>query len=504
VTLSLLSGGALIVALLWALLFLPGPRISFSDNGASISFAADRLLVFKPGDCITARWDVENIKAVYLNDDGVTGHDQRVVCVSKGVVPVLRVEFKDGASSNYNLHVGILVLNPVTWALALVALGMGTLAGYLTVRRWLAPLGKPLKRLVKIVAVLLLSVVLLALVLEACLRIYLTNFGTEEERELYLYSADQLRLLGNKAIPLPYLNYGLAPRGDVNSLGYRHPEIQIPKPPGVYRIVAMGNSTTWGSGIKDWQDTYPGQLEKILRDEYGYKNVEVLNDGVDAATSWYTAVDLEFRVLEVQPDLVIVYQGNMDIGATLVDPDCYQGMNPHRGISPDTGVWQLRPEPLSPSALYRFVAINLGWMPNPQLSALPLETVIPCAEQRTLSDEQASTVNPPVYFERNLQTIIGIARVHHVQVLLSTWAYYPKGSQELTTPWFFRAADKNNQIIAKVALEMSVPFYDLQANLPQNPDLWEGDGNHFTPLGAHAQAEQYAASIVAQGLIPKM
>ena len=53
----------------------------------------------------------------------------------------------------------------------------------------------------------------------------------------------------------PYLRTALVPgiqfqsgpfHVDVNSLGFRGPEIPIPKPAGVFRVFALGESTTFG------------------------------------------------------------------------------------------------------------------------------------------------------------------------------------------------------------------------------------------------------------------
>ncbi len=83
-------------------------------------------------------------------------------------------------------------------------------------------------------------------------------------------------------------------------------EVQVPKPDGVYRIVAMGGSSTYGTP-NPYDETYPYYLQQVLRDDYGETNVEVVNDGVPGYTSWHNLVDLSTRVLTLDPDLVILY-----------------------------------------------------------------------------------------------------------------------------------------------------------------------------------------------------
>jgi lysophospholipase L1-like esterase len=505
---ALLLAIALLISVgLAALTRLPGAAIDTTVGSAHIFFAADRRLVAAPGDCILVRWNVTGIEAIYLNDEGVVGSGEREICVTKGVFPLLHVVFQDGSTRNYTLDVGIVVANLLSWLLAIVALMLFALAAYLTVGRWLGRRFQSatvlLRLLAKAAVFLLLSVIALGLLLEFGLRFYLTHYGTEEERSLYLYTAEEIHAnVQGGLIPLPHLGWGNHAGGEHNRLGYRSPEIEIPKPAGVFRIVALGNSNTYGTGMSR-EDAYPAQLEKMLREDYGYTNVEVLNDGIGGSTSWQTLVDLAFRVLEVEPDMIIVYQGNLDVGASLVDPDCFQGLNAHRGLPPKTGMWQKRPQPISPSALYRFIGFNLGWLASPERTALPIEPMIDCAIQRTLSDEEASQINPPVYFERNLRTIVAIARAYDIEVLLSTVGYFSKADQEFVPPWIQFALDRHNATVQKVAQELAVPFYDLSSNLAYDAAFWQSDGYHYTAVGTREQARQYAAYIDEQGLIPK-
>jgi hypothetical protein len=56
----------------------------------TIYFYADRYTI-APGECTTVRWDVEGIKEVYFQGNGVTGHDSRLVCPAATTTYTLRV-----------------------------------------------------------------------------------------------------------------------------------------------------------------------------------------------------------------------------------------------------------------------------------------------------------------------------------------------------------------------------------------------------------------------------
>lgn len=353
---------------------------------------------------------------------------------------------------------------------------------------------------------LLLGVLVPLLLVELGLRFWIRTFGSEPERVAYVYSAEEISARTVRFRGVPYVNFGLSTNyPEHNSRGYRGPEIAVPKPEGAFRIVALGGSTTYGELLDDWRDAYPARLEQMLHDEYGYEQVEVINAGVPYYTTWDTLVNFEFRVLDLQPDLVIVYHAVNDLSARALPPEGYHG------IPASAGIWQSQPDP-GPSTLYRYLAVNLGWMRNPN----DLRTMVQAYEQagreccdHLTHDETAARfrANPPIYFERNLRSLIAVAQAHDVQVLLSSWAYFPdetEGDWNLQAlPYRQEALEEHNAVAARLAADTGAAFYDLMGSFPHNRDYWFVDGMHLTPAGTIEQARQYAAFLVEQGLIPE-
>lgn len=99
--------------------------------------------------------------------------------------------------------------------------------------------------------------------------------------------------------------YELTPGvGDVNSLGLRGPAVDPVHAPGVHRIVALGDSFTYGDGVSA-EEAWPAQLEQRLNHASG-ERFEVLNLGVPGYNTAQEYADLEERGLRLAPDLVIV------------------------------------------------------------------------------------------------------------------------------------------------------------------------------------------------------
>jgi lysophospholipase L1-like esterase len=70
----------------------------------------------------------------------------------------------------------------------------------------------------------------------------------------------------------------------VNSVGIRGPEYSRQSPPDTPRILAIGDSQTFGNGLA-LPDTWPAQLEQEL-DRLGQGRWEVLNGGVPSTDTW--------------------------------------------------------------------------------------------------------------------------------------------------------------------------------------------------------------------------
>src|SRR5262249_29739819 len=77
-----------------------------------------------------------------------------------------------------------------------------------------------------------------------------------------------------------------------NSLGFRGPEFD-PKNKKALRVVAVGDSCTFGFGVSDNNHTYPAQLYRLLNERYS--DAEVINAGVVGYTSYQV-----LRLLEKQ------------------------------------------------------------------------------------------------------------------------------------------------------------------------------------------------------------
>jgi hypothetical protein len=90
----------------------------------------------------------------------------------------------------------------------------------------------------------------------------------------------------------------------LNNHGHRGPDFEVPKPPGIYRVLVLGDSFTLGEGVR-LEHTFVHRLQDLVRDRVS-ATIEVLNIGVSAWSTNTETIYLEKRALGFEPDLVVL------------------------------------------------------------------------------------------------------------------------------------------------------------------------------------------------------
>jgi len=97
----------------------------------------------------------------------------------------------------------------------------------------------------------------------------------------------------------------------INKDGIRDRDYSLAKPNGIFRIAAVGDSSTFGFGL-ELEDTWPKQLERELQKTKPH--VEVINFGVMGYNTPQEAERIQDKVLKYSPDLIIIGYSLNDIG----------------------------------------------------------------------------------------------------------------------------------------------------------------------------------------------
>jgi lysophospholipase L1-like esterase len=117
----------------------------------------------------------------------------------------------------------------------------------------------------------------------------------------------------------PILNFKLSPDliaggKPLNRAGFRSREF-TPKPAGVFRVLSLGDSWTFGIISTAVQpvifipEPYPQRLERLVAERVGPGRVEVLNAGVAGYNSFQGLMLLRSKLRGREPDLITVRFG---------------------------------------------------------------------------------------------------------------------------------------------------------------------------------------------------
>lgn len=363
---------------------------------------------------------------------------------------------------------------------------------------------------------LLFGLIVGLILLEGGGRIWLGNFASDATFASFAtYNMIQQRK--HRYTQHPYLSWYPTPNyvnqeGDKhNSLGFRGEEVKNPKPKDQFRIVTIGGSTTYTTGVKSYKNSYPYLLQQELNNR-GHETVRVINAGVGNYDSWNNLINFEFKVLDLNPDLLIVYMGDNDVETRLVYPfDAYRADNTGRIKAPSLPTIN----PWDRSVVVRMVMVPLGLSKSygylSSLNSAPTYVYGDCIRQKKRGTYPSGLFrkhsaldilehNPPVYTKRNVKNIVAIAKEYDINVLLASFAFSPL-SIETSSEFYKRAISENNNVIKQIADSYGLPFFDFAKAMPSNKKFWVKRGVHVNKKGARIKAHLFTDYIEHNGLI---
>lgn len=506
----LLAGGIGLYA------YLPQPiQLTDTVGSASVKFEADDIRLFEETECYTVSWEVSGIEGVYLNENGKIGQGSELLCYEDVQLPQLRVVFQDESEQIYEIDVIVVQEMPQFWA----GLGLAGAFLFFALYFFLVPLmGFTLRSnrgcvftLLNLVALTLGTLVVVGVGLELGLRYYFANYGTEQDLIWYVYSSEDLQQRQGQLVGAPYTTYLLNPTYEGHTtFGYRGESVPVENQEDVFHIVAVGASTTYGFGLR-FVEAYPFLLEHTLRSDFGYTNVEVTNAGIPGYTSYELLTNFQFRILEIEPDLVIYYGAKNDADTRFEDPGCYNEFSPLYGLTTFHGLWRTQFEELPSSVLYRYFAINAGFLEIPNDINFALEEIPiadECRAEETYTEEELLELNQPTFAGRNIRNFIALAQFHDIDVVMAELVHptdpshiYEDEDDLIMSPAKTQAVAEVNALYRQIADEMGVPYLQTSDDFTIEPGMFWTEV-HMTFEGTKQLADIYAEFLIDNNLIP--
>jgi lysophospholipase L1-like esterase len=246
----------------------------------------------------------------------------------------------------------------------------------------------------------------------------------------------------------------------VNERGLRGPVLPERKAAGAYRVLFIGDSTTFGLGVPLEESFAALAAAGIGQDRPG-QAVEFEIGALPGYSSHHSLV-MTRRMLAHEPDLVVFYVGGHN--------DHSRARYYHDGEIPE-----------------RLARREAGWhaIPTLRLFELVADRFYRSLGRKLLSPGPRSRV-PPDAFEANMLEMVELTQAAGaVPVVLS-----PPFSEHLRKR--HPAIPQFEAALVSVAEQTGVPLVELQEPFGRHPDdeVFFPDGFHFNPAGHRLAAEQ--------------
>jgi lysophospholipase L1-like esterase len=252
------------------------------------------------------------------------------------------------------------------------------------------------------------------------------------------------------------------PRIDAqNNAFFRHKDtpVKLIKENGLKRIIAVGGSTTANeTAYKAHKTDYQHELEGLLNSKQRGEKYEVLNAGGDSYSTAQALINIQFRLVEFSPDLIILMNNLNDLSVKLYG----------KRISPDYSNKYMRPFFLAPElqgGLSLYGLLNQSRV----LMKLRIPALFLDKEKEVENAQYGFQI-----FKRNLKHIAAICDLHNIDLLLL--------SQPLLWNDQHQGFHEYNNAIKQVADDSRVHYFDMHTNMGQEPDLFT-DTIHYTLKG---------------------
>lgn len=261
----------------------------------------------------------------------------------------------------------------------------------------------------------------------------------------------------------------------VNALGLRGPELAREKPRGERRVLAVGDSFTFGEGVAD-ADTWPARLERTLGGPR-VANLGVLGYGLDQQL-----LRLRQTGLALDPDVVVLAPFDDDLDRVLLAFRDYA--KPRFRL--EGGALRLTHVPVPPPE--EVLEVFPPRLPRLLLPPLVRRGVRPLVERTRFAEKWRLS-------EALLDEASALLDARGVPLLL---VHLP-----LKRPSFKDWPTTGESVLRRWAARRGVPFVAMRETFAALPraDQQRVYHGHYTPFGNRVVAERIARALRAHGLV---
>ena len=294
------------------------------------------------------------------------------------------------------------------------------------------------------------------------------KFGVTAQQKESMY---QNTPTGRRVLKAGSSMQGSDTKVNINSMGFRGPDLKNPKPENGFRIWAVGGSTTFDVYAPDDSNAWPALLGAEIAKRHPDRVVEVINAGIPGEVIAGNLQDLKQHMGSAQPDLLVYYHGPNDLR------DIRFG-----GPPPPSGALEQQFALLRAArgaVNQRYPTLPEEWN-NVRLSSHDLNEMTRRIDQLLNTAKQNKI--PVMMTSHAFQHTPGKTGRESIREVGEICVLMQMGPDNVVH--MFR--DYNN-LVKGIAERRGLPFADVQAAVPSDSQYW-GDALHFKVAGSRLAA----------------
>jgi lysophospholipase L1-like esterase len=287
----------------------------------------------------------------------------------------------------------------------------------------------------------------------------------------------------------------------INSLGFRGPEIPLPKPTGVIRLAFLGGSTTFCAEVSGDDVTWPALVTKAFSERWPSVQFDYVNAAFPGYVVETNRRNLRHRVVPTSPDIIVLYEAVNDLSHDLREMAASQGIS--RGNVDDDnllGKW------------------SLAWSLIEKNIRLKMRQYR--AKHATTSRVRFEPAALSAGFEERLNQLVGESQLVAPIVAVATFSQKVRQDQTaaerlrnaVTHVYYMPYLDPDdivptfaeyNRAIRQTAAERGVILIGDEDTIPAT-DRYFADSVHFTDEGSRAMAARVARALVSSEAVAEL
>ncbi|HEX2278016.1 MAG TPA: SGNH/GDSL hydrolase family protein [Candidatus Tectomicrobia bacterium] len=275
----------------------------------------------------------------------------------------------------------------------------------------------------------------------------------------------------------------------INSLGFRSPEIPVPKPPGTVRLAFLGSSTTYDL-YADNASTWPQLVTQALQATYPACHVDHVNAGVPGFSSPHMLTYYRAYVSKLEPDIVVLLPTDTSVALR----NLARRKHVHTGL------------PMQPSWFAQYSELWAKIEKNVRMLKLQRAAFFPHGKLTFTSEELAAELRPAleaiaaqVTRDQRLLAVVTVGEQLHPeqdrkeQQRAASTALY--AMPFMSIPGLLRARQYHNEVIADIARASNAILIEGHEQIP-GTSVYYADTSHFKPAGSRLMAERVSAVLI--------